>query len=139
MIRKLKPLLGELREKATELEIEKKRLTKIFEGSRDTIIQINKYGTIVDINRRVKELLGYEPDDLKGKHFAKVGVIVEEEIPKLLSRFNIAVKKGLGRNLMELRVNTKEKEILFMEASINILKNIENEIEGFIVILRDIT
>ncbi len=138
MIRKLKSIMDEMRDSNRQWEIKAKRLMKIFDGSRDIIIQINRYGTIVDINKSVKEILGYDPDDLKGKHFAKSGVIVEEEISKLLDRFNIAIKKGLGRDLLELRTRSRNGEILIMEASINLVR-VEDEIEGVIVVLRDIT
>ncbi|MEO0184344.1 MAG: PAS domain S-box protein [candidate division WOR-3 bacterium] len=138
MIHNLKSSISELRDSTRQSEIVVRRLKKIFDGSRDVIIFINKYGTIVDINKSVKDILGYDPDDLIGKHFAKAGVVSEEEIPKLLERFDIAIKKGVGKELMELRFNTKDGENLCMEVSMKLVGSGE-EIEGVIAVLRDIT
>ncbi|MEO0206201.1 MAG: PAS domain S-box protein, partial [candidate division WOR-3 bacterium] len=138
MIHNLKSSISELRDSTRQSEIVVRRLKKIFDGSRDVIIFINKYGTIVDINKSVKDILGYDPDDLIGKHFAKAGVVSEEEIPKLLERFDIAIKKGVGKELMELRFNTKDGENLCMEVSMKLVGGGE-EIEGVIAVLRDIT
>ncbi len=138
MIHNLKVSIGELRESNRQTEIIYRRLKKIFDGSRDVIIFINKYGTIVDINNSVKDILGYEPDDLIGKHFAKAGVVSEEEIPRLLERFGLAIKKGIGKELMELRFKTKDGKKLCMEVSMKLVGSGE-EVEGVIAVLRDIT
>jgi len=138
MIRKLKFTMDELRDTNRQVETMMKRLKKIFDGSKDIILHINKYGTIVDINNSVKEILGYEPDDLRGKHFAKTGVISEEEIPKLINRFNVAIKKGVGKDIMKLGFKTKAGKKLCMDASIRLLKT-EDEVEGAVIVLRDVT
>ncbi|MGB9721672.1 MAG: PAS domain S-box protein [bacterium] len=138
MIRKLKTNISELRDSNRQTELMAKRLKKIFDGSRDIIIFINRYGTIVDINKSVKDILGYDPDDLVGKHFAKAGVVSEEEIPRLLERFDVAIKKGVGKDLLEIKFNTKSGNNLCMELSMKLVGSGE-DIEGVIVILRDIT
>ncbi|MEO0106223.1 MAG: PAS domain S-box protein [candidate division WOR-3 bacterium] len=138
MIKEIKGTINELRDSNRQLDSMVKKFKRIFDGSRDIIILINKYGTIVDINKSVKEILDYDPEELKGKHFAKAGVILGEEIPQVLERFNTAITKGIGKNVFRMKCVTKEGRILCMEASIKLLKNEEN-IEGIIAVLRDIT
>ncbi len=138
MINKLKDMIDELRDENRQAVNTVNRLRKIFDNSKDIILYINKYGTIVDINKSVKEILGFDPDELKGKHFAKAGVISERELPKVIDRFNLAIKKGVGKDLMKLGFVTKDGENLCMDASIRLLRT-EDEIEGAVVVLRDIT
>lgn len=138
MIHKLKEMVDELRNSNRQLEIGFKRLKKIFDGSKDIILQINKYGTIVDINESVKEILGYEPDELRGRHFAKSGVILEDEIPQLIKMFNIAIKKSVSKDIMSLGFKTKEGEKLYMDANIKLLKT-EDEIEGAVIVLHNVS
>ncbi len=138
MISSLRSAINELRDSNRQQDAMIRGLKRIFDGSRDIILHINKYGTIVDINRSVKEILGYEPDDLRGKHFAKAGVVLEEEIPDLLKMFNIAVKKGIGKDIMRLGFRTKDRRKLYMDASIRLLMS-GDEIDGAIIVLRDVT
>ncbi|MEO0136437.1 MAG: PAS domain S-box protein [candidate division WOR-3 bacterium] len=138
MVNKLKSAFNELRESNRQLDAKVKRLERIFDNSEDIIVFINKYGTIVDINKSVKQILGYDPDDLKGKHFAKAGVILAEEVSALLEAFKNALKKEVVRNPIGLTVVTKEGNKLNMEANASLLKN-EDEIEGMVVVLRNVT
>lgn len=138
MIHKLKNIVDELRDENRQILLTTKRLKKIFDNSRDIILYINKYGTIVDINKSVKEILGYDSDELKGKHFAKAGVISEHEIPKLIDRFNLAITKGIGKDLMKLEFKKRDGEKLWLDASVRLLKS-EDEIEGAVIVLRDTT
>ncbi len=138
MINSLRAMVNELRETRRRQDAMISRFKRIFDGSKDIILYINKYGTIVDINKSVKEILGYEPDEIKGKHFAKAGVVLEQEIENLLKMFNIAIKKGIGKDIMRLGFRTKDRRILYMDASIRLLKS-EDEIDGAIIVLRDVT
>uniref|UniRef100_A0A7C6AGJ7 PAS domain S-box protein n=1 Tax=candidate division WOR-3 bacterium TaxID=2052148 RepID=A0A7C6AGJ7_UNCW3 len=138
MVNKLKATITELRESNRQMEAIVKRLERIFNNSGDIILFINKYGTIVEINKSVKDILGYEPDDLKGKHFAKTGLIFSEEIPDLLERFKIAVKKAVIKDKLNLTCITKDGVNLHMEAGLRLLKD-EEEVEGIIVVLRNVT
>ncbi|MEO0096368.1 MAG: PAS domain S-box protein [candidate division WOR-3 bacterium] len=138
MINKLKITFNELRESNRQIDTKIKKLERIFDNSNDIILFINKYGTIVDINKSVKDILGYEPDDLRGKHFAKSGVLLSDNIPDLLEKFKVAVKKAIIKDRLNLTCVTKNGKHLYMEASLRLLKG-EDEVEGIIVVLRDVT
>ncbi|MEO0127182.1 MAG: PAS domain S-box protein [candidate division WOR-3 bacterium] len=138
MISRLKITFNELRELNRQLDIKLKKLERIFDNSNDIILFINKYGTIVDINKSVRNSLGYEPDDLKGKHFAKSGLIFSEEIPALLEKFKIAMKKAIIKDRLNLTCIAKSGKEVYMEASLRLFKS-EDEVEGIIVVLRNVT
>lgn len=138
MVNKLKTAFDELRESNRQLDTKLKKLEQIFENSNDIILYINRYGTIVEINKSVKYVLGYEPDELKGKHFAKSGVMLSEEVTDLLERFKVAMKEGVVSEKLRLICVAKNGKNLYMEAGLRLLKN-EDEVEGIIVVLRDIS
>ncbi|MGQ9702424.1 MAG: PAS domain S-box protein [bacterium] len=71
IICKLKDMINEMSEENRLIKTNAERLIRIFDNSKDIILYINKYGTIVDVNKTVREILGYNSYDLKGKHFAK--------------------------------------------------------------------
>ncbi|MCX7995427.1 MAG: PAS domain S-box protein [candidate division WOR-3 bacterium] len=138
MVRSLKTFVNEMRDEKRHQEEMVKKFKKIFDNCRDVILFINKYGTIVEINRSVKDILGYEPDDLKGKHFAKTGLIIASEIPALLEGFKTAVEKGKVRDTTNFTCVSKGGKRLNMEAKIGLLKS-GDEVEGIVVALRDVT
>lgn len=138
MITELRSAADDTRDACNELERVTKKLKRIFEASNDIILQVNKYGTFVDINKSVEDILGFRPDDLIGKHFAKSGAIPAKEIPKLIKSFKEAIATGKVTNVIELELKTKDGSIVRMEASTKLIKH-DDEIEGAVVALRDIT
>ena len=55
--------------KLIQLELEdEQRYKAIFESANDIILLIDKKGTIIDVNERLKEIGGYEREELIGKN-----------------------------------------------------------------------
>lgn len=138
MISEIRHAADDTRDSCNELEQVTKKLKRIFEASNDIILQVNKYGTLVDINKSIEDILGFKADDLIGKHFAKSGAIPAEEIPKLAKSFRDAITMGKATDVTELELNAKDGSIVCMEASTKLIKS-DEEIEGAVVALRDIT
>ncbi len=121
-----------------QLESANKKLKRMFDTSTDIILQVNRYGTLVDINKSVKKVLGYDPEDFIGKHFAKLGVLPGEIIGKVTHKFRDAVNTGKADRVIDLEIKSKDGEKLCMEAGITLLKT-GDEIDGAVVVLRNIT
>ncbi len=138
MIKDLRNTTDDARDSQAQLQSVTKKLQRIFAASNDIILQVNKYGTFVDISQSVEDILGYKPDDLKGKHFAKSGAIPAKEIPKLLNSFKDAIATGKATDVMELELKAKDGRAVCMEASTKLIRQ-EDEIEGAVVVLRDVT
>ena len=138
MISKLRDAADNVREDRDNLERVTKKLKRIFEASNDIILQVNKYGTFVDINRSVEEVLGYKPDDLIGKHFAKSGAIPSKEVVKLTRSFKDAISSGKATNVVELELIAEDGTTVLMEASTKLIRH-DDEVEGAVVVLHDVT
>ena len=50
-------------------------LSTIFNNVSDVISYVDTNGIILDINKRVEDLLGYTPDEVIGKRFHEIGII----------------------------------------------------------------
>jgi len=114
-----------------------RKLRRIFDSAHDVILLVNKYGTCIDVNRRVEKVLGYKPDDLKGKHFAKSGVVPEKTVSQLVSVFQKAMEKGEVDETTEIELQAKNGNAVYVEASTQIIGN-DDEVLGAVVVLRDI-
>jgi PAS domain S-box-containing protein len=125
------------RENQNRMEQANRKLRRVLDSAHDVILLVNKYGTCIDVNRRVEKMFGYKPDDLKGKHFAKTGVIPEENVPLLVKIFQIAMEKGEADETVDLELRTKNGNSVHVEAGVRILWN-GDEVEGAVVLLRDV-
>jgi len=128
-----------------KLQKSEKKYYEIFEGANDMIIYVDKYGRILEANRKIEEILGCKKEEVVGKHFARTGFIKLKEIPRLVKLFIAAVKKGeilinkgKSTNKMEFLMAHKNGSEVFIEASTKAIKR-DGKLEGFLSILRDIT
>jgi PAS domain S-box-containing protein len=126
------------RDSRTALERATRKLQRIFAASNDIILQVNKFGTIVDINQSVEDVLGYTPDEIKGKHFAKFKIIPKESMSDLTDSFKKAISGGEAKAMTEIELVAKDGSPVVIEASTKLLRT-EDEVEGAVVMLRNIT
>ncbi|KYK22440.1 hypothetical protein AYK24_02400 [Thermoplasmatales archaeon SG8-52-4] len=110
----------------------------VFENANDEIIYIDNSGTIIDINKKVKEVLGYNPKDLLGKKFNKLGLVTLKDLPKLTKIFKNVILKGKSIDKIELEIKNKNGSVNTLEASVNpVVKN--GKTVGLLSVVRDIT
>jgi len=117
-------------------ESEEKHRT-IFENVSDTIIYLNKYGTIIGANNN-EATFGYTPEDIIGKNYMKFGFFKTKDIPKMLKIFKDVIKSSKTIELMELEVKHKDGHIIPIEVSTRLIKK-NGKTEGFVCLIRDIT
>lgn len=122
-------------EKALRESEEKYRT--IFENVNDTIIYLNKYGTIIDANNR-EETFGRSPEEIIGKNFRKLGFFKAKDLPKTLRLFGEVITGRKSVDRMEFDIKHKDGRIIPIEASTKLVKK-NGKIQGFVCIIRDIT
>jgi PAS domain S-box-containing protein len=115
------------------------KLRTIFNNVNDMIVHVDKKGKIIDINRRVEEILDYKRDDVIGKNFARLGALSLSEIPKIMELFRQTITKGKAPvRLLEMKIKDKNGNKVPIEASTRVIKK-NGKVTGTINILRDIT
>jgi PAS domain S-box-containing protein len=133
--------------KNTEEEIQgsEGEYRRFFEHSNDIIVKVDKFGKVLNVSNKLKEMLGFTPEEVIGKYFFDLGILGIRDLPKVVDLFKKTVRKGIirdkaGRFLdkVELELRDKSGNLIFVEASTTVLKK-EGKIEGFLTSVRDIT
>ncbi len=114
-----------------EIKTRKEYLETILESSHDLIFTVKKDGTFGYANKRLKEIFGYNFEDIKGRHFL-------EFIPQHLHDFMLKkwqeIQQGIG--------GVYETQVIKADGSIADCRVSHSKLEGrdeYVVALRDIT
>ena len=137
--------ITERRKMEDALQESERKYRRLFEWSNDIIVYVDKFGKVLAVNSRLKEMLGFMPEEVIGKYFFNLGIVGIKELPYIVKQFKTAVVKGLikdntGKSLNKLELNLRAKngDLIFVEVSTTILKK-DGKTEGFLSNIRDIT
>lgn len=127
------------RKKAQEKLIEsEEKFRSIFDNTSDVIAYIGKNGKLLDINKKCKDVFGYDKEEILGKHIFSSGFISSKDLSVVMRSFHRALKRKKTFGLVELQVKAKNNETVFIEANAQII-NRNGNADGVVVILRDVT
>ncbi|MHC4630419.1 MAG: PAS domain S-box protein [Planctomycetota bacterium] len=134
------------RKKAEEkLRQSEQRFRSIFDNANDMIGFVNTAGKIIEVNKKVTDILGYEPDELVGKNFMKCGILQIKNAPTIIRLFKEFIKRrelpdieGDDCNVTQLALRHKKGHTVFIEASTTAIKT-DGKLKGFLSVIRDIT
>jgi PAS domain S-box-containing protein len=118
-----------------EIRKAKNFMEAIFETTLDPVVTTDRRGTLAFVNRAATEALGYEKEELEGKHvsmFYDTGMERAKDIMKLLTE---------DRELRNYRMKllTREKRKIPISLSGSLLRDSRGEVTGTLGFLRDIT
>ncbi|MCH7759325.1 PAS domain S-box protein [Patescibacteria group bacterium] len=124
--------------KKTIIEI-REQFKTIFDNSNDIISYIDRRGKIVDINKRINDILGYKPKEIIGKNFTQIGIIPLKDLANMLKLFEDTIIKGRIMPNFEIKLKHKNgRKIFIMEVGTSFIKK-NGQVEGVVSIYRDIT
>ncbi len=126
------------RKKAEEALLDsEKKYKSLFEVNPEYTILIGKDGTILDVNQATTDLAGLHKEDIIGKNFSQLDVILPDEMPKQLDKIN-CLFKGEHVEPFESRFIDKNGVIKWVIVHLTtVMKN--NEINYILGIASDIT
>jgi len=144
--------LVELNRKVIDLEKYKMQSTQLKESLAESegkysslietesvgIITINSRGIITSCNDVVLDFSGYSREELIGKYLTKRVNLNTKDIQKYLEIFK-SILDGKEVSSFEITQHRKNGDILFGEVYFGPLKNKDNKIIGFRMIIKDIT
>ena len=111
-------------------------LADSLDDIQDGLIQLNKLGTIIDVNQAAADIFGGSKDELINKHFTQIGIFSPGEIPSLLKQFKNIL---CGRNRKStLEITNKLGQVLFVESSVSVRQGSDGSIT-IVAMVRDIT
>ncbi|MFO8010197.1 MAG: PAS domain S-box protein [Dehalococcoidia bacterium] len=120
-----------------DLRESEQKFRRIFESAKDEIAYIDVHGTVIDVNPRVEDIFGYKVEEVRGKNFAEFGFLDEPAMKEMKREFSRGIESGEGE-LAEFEARRNDGQPVFVEASTKMLER-DGEIEGTLVIIRDIT
>lgn len=121
------------------------RFKLLFENANDLIVAVDGRGRIIDINRRVKSLVGFTRKECLHRYLFRLPVFRPEEIPGLKKAFRRAVVRGKlirvnGKNIniLECCLRHRNGRDVFVEASTRVVP-MRRLGPVYVSVVRDIT
>ena len=124
----------------SELQIREseEKYRNIFESANDIILLLDNKGKILDVNRRLTDIGGYEPDELIGKNVSELKKIISKKsLPIIVTNLMKRVA-GLGVSTYQVEMVKKNREPVTVEINAVPIRK-DGKIVGDLAILRDIT
>lgn len=110
---------------------------QLFQTAPDAIIVIDKEGNFTYANETAIKIFGYDFEAIKGRHFTKVGALLEDSAIKAETVFSQIIG---GKHIapFELKIKQRSGNVLDVEASASAVQE-RGITTGIQVVLRDIT
>ena len=87
-----------VKERTAQLQESEGKYRRLFEYSNDIIVFVDKFGKILAVNNKVKETLGFDPQEVIGKNFVNLGILGIRDLPRIVKLFKKTVLKGMNRD-----------------------------------------
>lgn len=114
-------------------------LSLITDNMFDLIYQVNSKGIFEYVSPSIKDLLGYEPQDIIGKQdFELINIVHPDDLGLIIDALQVAVKT-LKPNRVQHRYKHADGHYIWVETVGNPLSNDKGEFSGAVYITRDIT
>jgi PAS domain S-box-containing protein len=133
----LQNITEEKRTKEQLAEKEKKYRT-MFEFFPQTIALLDKHGTLLDVNERIYDWLGYKPNEIIGKYFFSLPFFMKESL--------IILKNNFSKRMEDKKVDPYEIDVLSKDGEKRVgvvhgtpLKNERSEVIADLIVILDVT
>ncbi len=139
-IRKLERETAKNRQTQEKLRESEARLKTIFDTASDLVILTDGAGNFVEVNDKIKDLYGFSREETLGINISDIVTLSPENLKKAEDGLkNVMKSKPKPVSLlMEMELLRKDKTRRFVEAHTKpVIK--DDEIKGFVSIIRDIT
>lgn len=110
----------------------------IFENSNDIVLFVDTSGLVVDVNDRLKDLTGYEREDVIGRSFLKLGALRANDLPRLAMLFKKAIETGELDEFNDVDITCKDGSTITLEVGTRFVRK-GDRIAGTVNILRDVS
>lgn len=119
------------------LQENEKKFRTIFEHANDEIIYLDEQGTIIDVNNRIKDIWGYEREDVIGKNFMDFSFVLPESMDEIADKFTQALTENRTSVMAEVKAQRKDGSTLSAELNARVIE--VGERKAILATVRDIT
>jgi PAS domain S-box-containing protein len=110
----------------------------LFECTTDGIIVLDARGEILDVNNRSLDLFDSKREDIIGKNFLNLGLLTGGSLSVIVKQFEELLSDRIATS-HETDIVDKNGNVFNIELSSFFLFEKDNEIDNFVVIIRDIS
>jgi len=110
----------------------------LFESTIDGMLVLDARGSILDVNRKALELICKIKEDLIGQNFLNMGILTPKSLSIVVNQFHELLSKKIATS-QETEIINKDGTLLFVELSSFFLVKKENEVDNFVLVIRDIS
>lgn len=109
-----------------------------FESVSDIIFVIEPDGVLRSISPSVRQILGYDPDELVGRHFLAAGVLAPASVEPASDFFRAILDTGTASGLHVYEFRTKDGSTVVGEVHSSLIVR-DGELDAIVSVARDIT
>ena len=104
-----------------KLKQSEEKFRDLYENTPLGIVLINSQGVIVDCNKRIEQIAGYNKDDLIGKKFFEIDIIHPESVSNIVSLFKRFIR-GEKIHRIDFRLFKKDKKIIWINLQASLIE-----------------
>jgi PAS domain S-box-containing protein len=120
-----------------EIRESEQKYRSLVELAPDGIIAVDLNGTITSVNDSFLKMLGYDSEEVVGKHFTEIGSVRPEDIPRFMELFRSVIERK-SVSPIEFSYVRRDRAIRWAEVHPGSLMK-DGKVVGLQVIMRDIT
>ena len=102
------------------------------------MLVLDPRGEILDVNNKAQEFFGKSKKEFLGKNFLSMGLLTPKSLSIVVNQFQDLLSKKIATS-QETEVIDKNGEMLNVELSSFFLVKKANEVDNFVLLIRDIT
>lgn len=121
----------------TELKKSEEKYRTILENIEDGYYEVDLNGNFTFFNDSMRKILGYSQNEMIGMN--NRDFMDPKKLNDVFKTFNTVFKTGVPRRTTDWELIRKNGDIVYIETSVTLIKNKENQPIGFRGVARDIT
>jgi len=121
-----------------KLRESEKKYRGLFEYTTDGTLVLDARGDILDVNTKICEMLDLTKDNFIGKNLFGMDLLTVTSLPIVVNQFEQLLSEKTAKSFTS-EIKNKQGLVLKVEISSFFLVRKDNEIDNFVLIIRDIT
>ncbi len=130
--------ITERKKAENKLRESEKKYRGLFEYTTDGTIVLDARGDILDVNTKICEMLDLTKDSLIGKNLFGMNILTATSLPVVVNQFEQLLSEKTAKSFTTEIINN-QGTVLNVEISSFFLVRQDNEVDNFVLIIRDIT
>jgi len=121
-----------------KLKESEQKYSGLFECTTDGMIVLDARGEILDINTQTLDFFGVTEEEMVGNNFLSMGLLTPKSLSIVVNQFQELLSKKVATS-QETEVIDKNGTVLNVELSSFFLVRKDNEVDNFVLLIRDIS